>query len=38
MRAEEQLARMLRMVPYLSAHQGVAVAEVAGPSASPPRR
>ena len=29
MRAEEQVARMLRMVPYLSAHQGVAVAEVA---------
>ena len=29
MRAEAQVARMLRMVPYLSAHQGVAVAEVA---------
>jgi proteasome accessory factor C len=29
MKAEEQVARMLRMVPYLSAHQGVAVTEVA---------
>lgn len=29
MRAEEQVSRMLRMVPYLSAHQGVPVAEVA---------
>lgn len=29
MRSEEQVSRMLRMVPYLSAHQGVAVAEVA---------
>lgn len=29
MKSEAQVARMLRMVPYLSAHQGVAVAEVA---------
>lgn len=38
MRSEEQLARLLRMVPYLSAHQGVTTEAVAEAFGTTPRQ
>ncbi len=38
MRSEAQVARLLRLVPYLSAHQGVTVAETAEVFATSPRQ